>query len=176
MATIDANGQTVWPNSPSYGYPLTGSGQLRIIDSAGGGIVVLGGINNDDGHVIQNAYTGGTTVLSGTLKVLYANDLPQTGVLTVGGPATVVLNAQAGTLFEGDAAGQATIVGDTGVDIVPSPPGADSAAPVSVLASGVGMAPLASNAAAVPEPSTLALLGAGLLGLLTLAWRRRTAT
>ena len=83
VATVDANGQTATLDS-STGY-LTGPGQLRVIDSTvGGGMVVLG-------NALPNTYTGGTTVLSGTLQVLNATTaLPSVGVVTVGGPVSLV--------------------------------------------------------------------------------------
>ena len=65
---------------------LAGPGQLRVIDSAGGGTVQLG--NALDPTV--NTYTGGTTVLSGTLQVVNILALPNVGVLTVGGPGSAV--------------------------------------------------------------------------------------
>ena len=65
LATIDANGQVVNLNA---GFSLAGPGQLRVIDSAGGGMIVLG--NSDGTLAYGNSYTGGTTVLSGTLQVL----------------------------------------------------------------------------------------------------------
>ena len=86
VATLDANGQVMNISSGT----LTGPGQLMVIDSAGGGMVVLG---NSSDTTVANQYTGGTTVLSGTLQVLYSQALPSTGVLTVGGPESVVLSA-----------------------------------------------------------------------------------
>ena len=94
VATLDANGYTVAVN-PLGGFTigyLTGPGQLRVIDSRGGGVVVLGGTDSN-GIPIPNSYTGGTTVLSGTLQVLNNQALPSTGILTVAGPATVVFSA-----------------------------------------------------------------------------------
>ena len=91
VATVDANGQTVTLNGYAYPYPgaLSGPGQLRVIDSVGGGTVTLGG-SDINGNPMSNYYTGGTTVLSGTLEVLYAQALPNVGVLTIGGPGQVV--------------------------------------------------------------------------------------
>ena len=91
VATVDANGQTVTLNGYAYPYPgaLSGPGQLRVIDSVGGGTVTLGG-SDINGNPMPNYYTGGTTVLSGTLEVLYAQALPNTGVLTIGGPGSSV--------------------------------------------------------------------------------------
>ena len=50
--------------------------------------------------------------------------------------------------------------------------------PAAVSADGFGLVVDPANgdiALAVPEPGTLALLGVGLMSLLTLAWRRRRA-
>ena len=55
VATFDANGQTVGLGN------FTGPGQLRVIDTAGGGAVVFGGTN---GSSVANSYTGGTLVFS----------------------------------------------------------------------------------------------------------------
>ena len=104
VATFDANGQTM---SLNIGYqPLSGPGQLRVIDSLGGGKIVLG--DSDDSN-IANLYSGGTTVMSGTLQVLYTTALPSVGVLTVGGPVSIVSSVRAGTLFGSDAVGQTVV-------------------------------------------------------------------
>ena len=119
--------------------------------------------------------------MSGTLQVLNATTaLPDVGVLTVGGPAAVVLSAQTGTMFEGDmacATGSASalgVVGGPGSNAAAGEALAEALAP-SVLAGDVGAVFLASGPAPVPEPSTLALLGAGLLSLLGIARRQRKA-
>ena len=154
IATFDANGQNMPLNSGNVA--LAGPGQLRVIDSVGGGAVVLG---NSNDTTLGNGYTGGTTVSSGTLQVLYAQALPNLGVLTVGGPVSLVSSAQAGTLFGSNAAEQAVALEITGVDIASGSPAAGvSGSSIPALATGVGMAPLASGPAPVPEPSTLALL------------------
>ena len=91
VATLDANGQLVNLNSEGLagiGF-LTGLGQLRVIDSVGGGKVVLGG-SDFSGNSLTNNYSGGTTVLSGTLQVVNNQSLPTVGVLTVGGPGAAV--------------------------------------------------------------------------------------
>ena len=89
VATIDANGQTATPHD------ITGAGELRIIDSAGGGVVVL---NSTSGN--SYTYAGGTVVLSGTLELIGNQALPTIGVLTVAGPGSIVSSVRAGTLFE----------------------------------------------------------------------------
>ena len=86
---------------------------MTVIDSVGGGTVVLGNTTT----LVSNIYSGGTRVLSGTLQVLNAQSLPNTGVLTVAGPGSIVLNSHVGTLFGSDAAGQAIVVSDgTGIE------------------------------------------------------------
>ena len=91
VATFDANGMTI--DSNSTGLPATGPGQLRVIDSKGGGTVILGTYST------VNTYSGGTTILSGKLQMASAGGLPTTGILTIGGagqssPATFDLNSQ----------------------------------------------------------------------------------
>ena len=145
VATIDANGQTMPINgSDSYMGSFLGPGQLQVIDSAGGGTVVLGGTywNGRGPSDISNNYTGGTTVLSGTLQVLNAQALPTIGVLTVGGPASVVMSGAVGTMFGSGAVEQAAALGGAGVEIAPFPTGAETgASPTAVVASGVAQFP-----------------------------------
>ena len=176
MATLDANGYTVAVNPPRFHHrvpyrsgPVESDRQPRWRRGRPRR-------HRQNGIPIPNSYTGGTTVLSGTLQVLNNQALPSTGILTVAGPATVVLSAHLGTLFGNNVTGQTLVVASTGVDIASASPAADaSGSAVSTLATGVSMAPSGSGPAPVPEPSTLALLGAGLLSLLGFTWRRRKA-
>ena len=66
LATVDANGRAMDIGG------FSGPGQLTVIDSAGGGMVVFGGTGNST----NNYYSGGTTVLSGTLEVVGARNCP----------------------------------------------------------------------------------------------------
>ena len=162
IATFDVNGQVIGAG----GWTLAGPGQLSVIDSAGGGMFVLDGNHND--------YTGGTTVLSGSLQVTNSNALPSMGVFTVGGPGAIVSSVQTGTLFE-SATGSASavdIVGAAGSDEVVEEALAEPVAHFA-LATGSGVVPLAGGPTAVPEPSTLCLLGTGLMSLLAIARRRK---
>ena len=107
---------------------LSGPGNLTVIDSAGGGTVVLGGTYEyrHSPHV-ANTYTGGTTVLSGTLEVVNSHALPNTGVLTVAGPAAIVSSARAGTLFGSNAMGQASSLETQAWTSQAASPGTDAA-------------------------------------------------
>ena len=59
----------------------SGVGSFSLVKT-GNATLALGG---------TNAYTGGTTVLSGTLELLNSSALPSTGVLTIGSPRSVIL-------------------------------------------------------------------------------------
>ena len=74
VATFDANGKSVDLNH-NGACVFSGPGQLRIMTSIAGGSVTLGG-SDSGGNVVGNYYTGGTTVLSGTLEVLSARPCP----------------------------------------------------------------------------------------------------
>ena len=129
MATVDANGQIMTLNSTFDGTPgiLTGPGHLNVIDSAGGGMVILGGsFGYPTPTNVANNYTGGTTVLSGTLQVLNSDALPNTGVLTIAGPGSILSSTRAGTLFGNNATEQAVVVGSPGIGIASASPAADA--------------------------------------------------
>ena len=61
----------------------SGEGAFSLVKT-GNGSLALGG---------TNAYTGGTTVLAGTLELLSSSALPSTGILTIGSPREVVLSS-----------------------------------------------------------------------------------
>ena len=159
---------------PSEGV-LTGPGQLRVIDSVGGGVVKMGGFDLAN-NPIPNNYTGGTTVLSGTLQVLYPTALPSVGVLTVGGPESLVLSAQTGTLLGSatDSASTMGVVGVTGPGEVTEEALAEPVAPVA-FATGVSMVPFERSRRQSLSRARWPFSGAGLISLLGVAWRRRNA-
>ena len=139
VATVDANANTLTLNDNSS---LSGPGQLAVIDSLGGGTVVLGGTYWNSGAFIVNAYSGGTKVLSGTLEVVNSQALPKTGVLTVAGPGAIVSSVPAGTLFGNSATGQAVAVGSMSMDIAPSATATDaSGSPVPALIGAAAWSP-----------------------------------
>jgi len=125
---------------------VVSSGSYSGAISGDGGVVMLGpGTLTLTG---SNTYTGGTLVVDGAL-VENSAAIPAGSLLSVSAGGSVVLGT----------------------------PGA--AEPLGLLGGG-SAGPLASQASgsrggvnAVPEPSALALLGAGALGLLARAWRRR---
>jgi autotransporter-associated beta strand protein len=157
---------------------ITGSGQSTSISGtpmpltvSSTGILVLAG---------KNSYSGGTTVLSGTVDFSTPESMPSTGILAIESGGEVVLGA----------------IVDDGGDSEPAVAAADIASNVasaqsaieSLLArlraeragesghgSAVGAAGSVTAAVspAVPEPSTFALLGVAVAGLLGHLWRRR---
>ena len=90
VATVDANGQIVMLNS-NFGGALRRPFRPRQLDRdrqrrrrhGHPRRHVLVQRHTSD---IFNSYTGGTTVLSGTLELVNSDALPPTGVLTVGSP------------------------------------------------------------------------------------------
>ena len=120
-----------------------------MIDSHGGGMVTSAAMPRVP---IGNTYTGGTTVLSGTLEVVNALALPSTGVLTVAGPKSIVSSIRTGTLFGNNATEQAVVVASPGVDIAYASPGTDASnSPIPALATGVSTAPVGSSPAQSPS-------------------------
>ena len=149
VATVDANGHVLSLNANGTSNVLSGPGGLAVIDSAGGGKVVLGG-SDSNGHRLVNTYTGGTTVVSGILELLNSNALPTTGVLTVAGPGSVVSMV-------------ATIDGNGFAN------GTEEALAEPMALSALG----GDGPAPVPEPSSLALLVAATIALAASFRRRR---
>ena len=130
VGTFDSNGGTLVLNN-AVGWSsgiITGPGLLRVIDSAGGGVVQIGGsyFNGTSTVSAVNSYTGGTQVLSGTLEVLNYQALSPIGVLTVGGPVSVVMSEAAGTLFGTGAAGQTVVLERTSLEIASASSTADA--------------------------------------------------
>ena len=231
VATLDAAGQTVQVNFnayPSQGL-LSGPGHVQVIDSVGGGLVQMGGFDLSN-NPVGNNYTGGTSVLSGTLQMMCGNALPTTGLdfgRARGARAVLDLNGQqitteglvtASSLVKptlnfadptayttsGGTAGDLLTLGDLGMNLAaqklaltfgvnPTVLGdyelmtgnisgfnpADFVLPTAPAGDTYSLQVVSGNVdlvvAAVPEPGTLALLGAGLMSLLGIAWRRRKA-
>ena len=183
VVTVDANGNAVQLNG-SWDMPnaLSGPGGLTVMDSAGGGMVVLGTTGTTNLPLnVTNTYSGGTTVLSGTLEVIGAQAVPNIGVLTVAGPGSIVSSAAVGMLFEG-ATGSASAVGAAGVtrldavteEALAEPVAPSAAAQPLTIATDGGMVPLGIAPAPVPEPGTLALAAiAGLCGTGVLLRRKK---
>ncbi len=146
---------------------ISGTGQA--ISFSGGGVLVLSG---------PDTYTGGTTVSGGTLDFANPAAVPTTGILNVGRSGSVDLTS----LLAASAP-----AGDGQQDPVSDMADADAAATTSPASAGVSVAAgsggewpggadstiaAGAAAAAVPEPSAFALLGAALLGLLVSLLRR----
>jgi hypothetical protein len=136
----------------------------------------------------SNSYSNGTIVSGGTLDFLAPQSLPGTGTMTVSDGGWVVL---------GDPSGAATLLGlltarsplaeaaapnlasagiSSGLSASQATAGNSIPYPLSPIPSVPAMAASgAGNAASIPEPGTLALLGVGALGLLGWVWQRRRA-
>lgn len=162
----------------TVGYTLSGTGTntLTLSNSGNGAVITV----TDGTHVIDApvvladnlTLTGGGTLAFGSSSSITDNG--GGFALTMNGPGTLILsgsdNYSGGTTVD---AGTLILTSNTAL-----PPGSN----LTIGAGGtlifdpsqVVAAPMsASRINPVPEPSTLALLAAGAIGLLGYAWRRR---
>jgi autotransporter-associated beta strand protein len=145
---------------------ITGAASLNV---SGPGAVVLDN---------TNTYTGGTTVSGGTLDFSTPQATPSVGIVTVSTGGYVVLAALVGT--------SSPAIEASGTDVTETAANTSTVATSSTAGAGGAVASGGANwlgdtdsmaeagpAAAVPEPSTIALLGAGAIGLLGYVQARR---
>jgi autotransporter-associated beta strand protein len=125
---------------------LSDATSLGTLTKTGMGTLTLSG---------ANTYTGGTTVSGGSLVIADIGALPAGGSLTIDGTGSVTLSSSLGV--------SPSTASPLGFDT------AGNSLPMSEPSTATGG--LATQP--VPEPSTLALLGIGAMGLTGYAWRRR---
>jgi autotransporter-associated beta strand protein len=124
---------------------ITDNGSYPVsLVTTGPGTLILSG---------SNTYTGGTMVIDGLLEINNSAALPSGSVLYIGPNGSVVL-------------GDSSLGGDAMIG------GSAPFTPTGVPAY-LGSSVSPQNISATPEPNTLALLGAGLVGLTVMAIRRR---
>ncbi len=158
--------------SATTGSSLTISGPIsetsagKSVTLTGSGTLILSG---------SNTYTGGTMVASGTLDFATPDAVPSTGIVTVSAGSEVALGALSGASSPATEA-SATDATETGAETSGTSTAVATTSTVGETTETLGgtdsMAE-AVPAAAVPEPSTLALLGVAAIGLLAMARRIR---
>ena len=168
---------------------LAGTGTI-ILTGTGGGLIVgsstpivfSGTLTGNAGLEVQsgaeltlagdNDYNGGTTVSGGLLEIASAAGLPSGTSLTIGSVAGVVFDGVQVAAGQWPVASEEPASGATG-SASASLSTAGQASSGTLLAAPLAAShqPLAAPwVAAVPEPGALALLAAGLTGLVLATW------
>ncbi len=167
---------------------LSGSGTYTLtVGNGNASSTFSGGIKNTTGAIAlsktgtgtlilagANTYTGGTKVSGGTLDFSTPAATPSEGIVTVTGGGRVVLGALLTASAPSVSSDSDLAAADTAATTSPATAGG------AVATGGGGPSPggtdsMAEGAAtaAVPEPSTFALLGVAAIGLLGYASRRK---
>ncbi len=149
---------------------IAGGGTLGTIKlvMSGSGTQVLAG---------TNTYTGGTEASSGTLDFARPSAVPSTGVVTfdAGGYVALgrLLGASSPATDATDTATETSATSGTVATALTASEGGAVATGGGASLGGTGSIAGVVPAAAVPEPSTVVLLGVAVVGLLGYARRRR---